>query len=194
MVVPHQVPVGVLLLAGRILQLGGEGDDGAVESRAVAGQADLRFTCRGKHSGCQRGFRSDLVPSFETISSWTESGKNPGRNLRKSLLTGSDQIDSASWLEDLNPGLKTAPQQQGSGLRSLAYPPPPTPKTGTLTSKPHYTYKYQCLYTLKPVKAGDSTLHSQGLFQVSSHWGLFHTTLITGSVGVFRFEIVLAVI
>lgn len=45
-IIPHQVSVGVLLLAGRVLQLGGESDAGAVEGRAVAGQTDLWFTCR----------------------------------------------------------------------------------------------------------------------------------------------------
>lgn len=44
--IPDQVPIGILLLAGRILQLCSEGDGRAIQSWTVTGQTDFGFTCR----------------------------------------------------------------------------------------------------------------------------------------------------
>lgn len=45
MLVPDKVSAGVLLLARRILQLGGESDARTVEGWTVAGQVDLGLAC-----------------------------------------------------------------------------------------------------------------------------------------------------
>lgn len=48
--VPDKVSADILLLAWRVLQLSSEGNAGAIQSWAVAGQTNLRFTCRKKMS------------------------------------------------------------------------------------------------------------------------------------------------
>lgn len=58
MLIPYKIPVGVLLLARRVLQLRSEGDAGAVDGRTVAGQTNLGFTCRrvpGEKLNTKRG-------------------------------------------------------------------------------------------------------------------------------------------
>lgn len=92
-IVPNKISVGVLLLTGRILQLGGEGDAGAIQCRAVTGQADLRFTWRELHTPCKR--------MDEKMSMWqSEVWRRLTSSVQESFWFGVEW-----WVEVVIPGV-----------------------------------------------------------------------------------------